>query len=221
MTNPVTVTGPFALDAFTRTSTGGWGTADIGGAWTIQGAASLFSVNGGRGSMTMSGAGKGASVALGSVSSTDTDVQLQFALDKTSTGGGQYVSIIGRGGFTDGYRTKVRVTNTSSIEVSLTRIVAGAETELTSVSLPGVTYVPGTLYSVRMQVWGTGTTTFRAKVWKTGDPEPTAWATSKTDTTAALQVAGGIGVVSYLSGSATNAPVVLSIDNVVARATGN
>ncbi len=155
------------------------------------------------------------------MSSTDTDVQLELALDKASTGGGQLASVIGRGGFTDGYRTKVRVASTGAVSVMLTRFVAGAETELTNVVLPGVTYVPGTSYSVRMQVWGTGTTNLRAKVWKTGDAEPASWTTTKTDTTAALQVAGGVGVVSYLSGTATNAPVSLTISNVVARATGN
>ena len=221
VTRPVTVTGPLARDDFSRTTAGGWGMADVGGPWSLQGAASLFSVGNGRGSMTMSGAGKGASVALNGVSSTDTDVQLQLALDKASTGGGQYASVIGRGGFSDGYRTKVRVASTGAVTVMLTRLVSGAETELTNVLLPGVTYVPGTRYSVRMQVWGTGTTHLRAKLWKAGDPEPSSWDTTTTDTAATLQVAGGVGVVSYLSGTATNAPVSLTISNVVARATGN
>jgi hypothetical protein len=35
-----------------------------------------------------------------------------------------------------------------------------------------------------------------------------------------LQVAGGVGVVSYLSGSTTNQPVVISFDDLAARATG-
>jgi hypothetical protein len=170
----------------------------------------------------MSGAGKGAAAALGSVSSTDTDVQMQFALDKASTGGGQYVSLVGRGiSFTSDYRTKVVVSKTSTIEVTLSRIVGGTETELSSVVLPGVIYTPGTLYSVRMQVWGTGTTNLRAKVWKSSDVEPTAWTVTRTDATSSLQAPGWVGVACYLSGTATNAPVKLTVDNLMAGRTGN
>ena len=223
LTKPLTVTtGPLAQDTFTRTVTGGWGTANTGGAWTLSGSTSLFAVGSGVGTMSMSGAGKGAAAALGSVSSTDTDVQMQFALDKASTGGGQYVSLVGRGiSFTSDYRTKVVVSKTSTVEVTLSRIVGGTETELSSVVLPGVTYTPGTLYSVRMQVWGTGTTNLRAKVWKSSDVEPTAWTVTRTDATSSLQAPGWVGVACYLSGTATNAPVKLTVDNLMAGRTGN
>jgi hypothetical protein len=45
------------------------------------------------------------------------------------------------------------------------------------------------------------------KVWRDGTAEPTGWMLSQTDNTAALQKAGAVGVHSYLSGSATNAPI--------------
>ncbi|NHB84225.1 hypothetical protein G7085_05190 [Tessaracoccus sp. HDW20] len=63
-----------------------------------------------------------------------------------------------------------------------------------------------------MQVTGTGTTALRLKVWS-GATEPTDWTLTATDTTAALQSAGGIGLGTYLSGSSTNAPIVFSFDN--------
>jgi hypothetical protein len=66
---------------------------------------------------------------------------------------------------------------------------------------------------VRLQVTGTGPTSLRAKVWVAGTTEPAAWAVSATDATAGLQAAGSVGVGDYLSGSATNAPVVVRFDD--------
>ena len=45
-----------------------------------------------------------------------------------------------------------------------------------------------------------------------------AWATSATDSTTGLQAPGAIGVVPHLSASATNAPITLSFDGLVATA---
>ena len=52
VTKPVTVTAAataLASDAFTRTLTGSWGSADSGGPWTTSGASSNFAVTGGVG----------------------------------------------------------------------------------------------------------------------------------------------------------------------------
>jgi hypothetical protein len=49
-------------------------------------------------------------------------------------------------------------------------------------------------------------------VWKAGGTEPTAWTRTTTDSTAGLQVAGGVGVYYYLSGTTNNPPVVFSTD---------
>ena len=57
-----------------------------------------------------------------------------------------------------------------------------------------------------------------AKAWRTGTAEPGAWTTTTTDTTVGLQGNGSVGVYSYLSGSATNAPVTLAFDNLAASA---
>jgi len=54
-------------------------------------------------------------------------------------------------------------------------------------------------------------------VWPASQTEPTAWQTTATDSFAALQNPGAVGMTSYLSGSVTNAPVVLRLDNVTAR----
>ena len=47
--------------------------------------------------------------------------------------------------------------------------------------------------------------------------EPANWQVTGTDTTASLQVAGAPGVRSYQGGAPTNLPIVLQVDNFVAR----
>lgn len=221
VTKALTVSGPLARDTFARTLATGLGTADTGGAWTLAGGASAFSVNGGWGNLNVTGAGRGLAAALGSVSSTDTDVQVQFRFNKAPTGGGYFASVVGRGGTGDGYRTKVFVSGTGAMTVSLVKVVGGTETTLASKVLAGATYTAGTSYTVRMQAWGTTPTNLRTKVWATSTTEPAAWTVTATDSAASLQAAGGVAVVTYLSGTATNAPVMFSIANLTARPTGN
>ncbi|MHA7304557.1 PKD domain-containing protein [Arthrobacter sp. TMN-49] len=52
-----------------------------------------------------------------------------------------------------------------------------------------------------------------AKVWELGSAEPTNWQRSITDATAALQGTGGLGLATYLSSTANNAPLTVSMDN--------
>ncbi len=63
-------------------------------------------------------------------------------------------------------------------------------------------------------------TTLRAKLWRAGTTEPAGWQLTATDSTASLQAAGAIGFESYISASATNAPVTVSLDNYTASTIG-
>lgn len=220
-TRTVVASGLLAADAFARTVSRGLGTADQGGAWTLQGSTSLFGVANGVGSLQMVGAGKGSAAALGGVSSMGTDLGLVLAFDKAPTGGGQYGYVTARGTLDSGYRTKIRVASTGAVTVWLTAVVNGTETDLTSTTVQGLNVTAGTKVAVRMQTFGTSPTTVRAKVWAAGGTEPTAWLVSSTDSRAALQVAGGIAVRTYLSGSSTNAPVTMLVDDLVAKPVGN
>ena len=203
-----------ARDAFGRTVTGGWGTADRGGAWTLSGTLSRYSVASGVGSVSL-GVGASAKPMLNAVSITDTDFRTVFTTDKAPTGGGQYVSLAGRavpGG--SEYRAKLLLASTGAVTAYLTRVDAGTEVSLGSAVVPGLSYTAGTKLQVRFQAVGTSPTTLRVKVWAQGQNEPAAWLLSRTDSTALLQAAGSVGFYQYVSGSATNAPVVFSVDDV-------
>ena len=199
---------PFALDAFGRQVTDGWGGADLGGAWTRAGAVTNFSVADGRGRIRMSSPGTGPGMALNGVSSSDTDLRVRVGADKAATGGGIYLTVqprlLANG---NRYYADVRFVAGGSVALTLGRTVSGADTALVTRTVSGLTVAAGDLVQVRAQAFGTSPTTFRVKVWASGGEEPTVWTSSVTDSTAGLQVAGGLGLRTYLSGSATNAPV--------------
>ena len=214
-TKTVTVTASVALaaDVFERTLATGWGTADVGGAWTLGGTASRWSVSGGAGRVSLN-AGDGYTAALAGVGSSDNEFQATVTTDKAPTGGGQYVSLLGRRvSSTQDYRAKVRFASTGAVAVWLTRNEGATETVLTSVTVPGLTFAAGNPMQVRLQTYGTSPTTIRVKIWKAGTTEPTAWLLTGTDSTTALQAPGSIGLYAYLSGSTTNGPVAYSVDD--------
>jgi large repetitive protein len=210
----VTVTAPafLARDDFGRTTANGWGSAEVGGAWTVGGPADRWSVGGGRGSVSLN-AGNGYTASLNSLSAASTDVTLNVGADKVATGGGQYVSVIGRrvSSNTD-YRAKVQLAANGTVNLWLARTVSGTETVLTGGVVSGLTVSAGDRFEVRMQAVGSSPTTLRAKIWKSGTTEPAAWTRTASDSTAGLQVAGGVGMYYYVSGSTTNSPTVLSTD---------
>ena len=117
------------------------------------------------------------------------------------------------------YRANVRIYSNGSVRLALSRTAGSAETVLVpAVELAGLTYSVGDRLLVRVQVTGTSPTTVQARVWKAGTPEPSTWLVSRTDTTPALQTPGSIGLNGYLSSSATNTPLTLLVDDLVARA---
>ena len=184
-----------AADSFTRTISGGWGTADVGGAWSSRSPASL-SVSGGMGNMTMATPGSGPSVFLTGASSTNTDLTITARTDKPATGGGIYLSVSARRVSSAGdYRAKMRLQSNAQVSVQLVRVAAnGTETALSPVTtVAGLTYDPAIGVRIRVQATGTSPTTLRAKVWSGSAAEPSTWHATTTDSTTALQVAGASG----------------------------
>ena len=219
VTHQVTVSAPagvIAADDFQRTVVGGFGAATTGGNWVLGGTASLFNVNNGSGAITMNAAGAGPRASLTSVSATDSDTTVKFSLDKIANGGGAFASVGSRVISNNSYRAKVKLDATGRVTIYLVRVDA-AETTLASVLLPATTtYAVGEQLQVRLQTEGTSPTTLRARTWEVGTTEPTTWQVTATDNTASFQNPGGFTLVTYLTGSATNAPVLARFDDFLA-----
>ena len=114
---------PFALDEFDRTVSGGWGSADLGGTWVRAGSATNFNVANGTGTIRMGSAGAGPSIALPTVSSSDTDLRMRVGLDKMPTGGGTFVELKPRVVGSDNYYVDTKFLANGTVNVT-----AGAAT---------------------------------------------------------------------------------------------
>jgi PKD repeat protein len=204
---------PYASDGFNRTVSSGWGTAGTGGAWTPSGSATSLSVAGGVGSIKMAAPGAGPGAYLGSVSSTDTSTIATVTTTAAPSGNGTYLDVVGRriSANTD-YRGRVILAANGGVSISLIAINGGATVTLKAAkSLSGVTYTPGMQLNVQLQVTGTSPTTINMKAWPVTAAQPAAWQLSATDSTAALQASGAVGVSAYLPGNATISPVTMQV----------
>ncbi len=210
-------TGVLASDTFGRSLTGGWGSADVGGSWSVAGGAANFSVAQGWGLAQVPGPGKSVAAYLDGVRALDQDITVTMRQDVLANGGGAYLNVAARGNASTAYRAKVWTRPDGSVRVNAVRLLSGSQTTLAAADAAGVTVRPGSVVRVRVQVSGASPTTFRIKVWADGQAEPTGWTTSVTDSTSALQGPAGTGLMLYVSGSATNAPITFRIDDVVVR----
>ena len=212
VTKAVTVTSVIAADAFGRTTSSGWGTADTGGPWSVTGTTSRFSVGGGVGTVNVEAAAVGPTAYLNSVSQANVNAVVDASVSQSS-GGGSYVQLIGRHSGTSDYRLKVIYRADGTVQALISKVVSGTDTTLRSLVIPNLTYTPGTPLRIRFVVSGTGTTSLSGTVWPVGTTEPASPQISLTDSTAALQSAGSFGIQSYVTGTSTAVPVVFTYDN--------
>lgn len=200
-----------AADAFGRTTASGWGTADTGGFWSVN-STSKTSTDGTSGRIA-SNAGSTLTTTLAGVSATDIDLTAQATIDRIPN---QWLglSVSPRLVEANAYHARLRIKPNQTVTLELLR----NSTVLASQPLSAITATPGTAISIRVQAEGTSPTTIRARAWTTTGTEPTDWQLTTTDNTAALQAPGAIRLTSYLSSSATNGPVAVTWDDLVATA---
>ncbi|NYD68414.1 PKD domain-containing protein [Agromyces atrinae] len=202
-----------AKDTFTRALASGWGTADQGGAWTLRGGNSRFSVADGVGRMQIP-SNATLYADLNGVTATDVQVTAEFSVDKIVDG--TYVSVVPRRVGADQYVARLRVAADGTVRLHM--LVNSATAVAPAIVVPGLTLVPGEKYILSASVTGTSATTMRAKVWKATDAEP-GWLATGTNSAAALQTAGSPTVFGYLpSSGAAAAPVTLSFDAITVTA---
>jgi PKD repeat protein len=218
---PLGAVAPLASDAFDRTVANGLGTADVGGAWTVSGAGGSYAVAGGVASLTAMTAGSTLVASLTSVSSSDTDVRVSIGTDKLATGTGSHVAIIGRQvSSTTSYQGHVRIRADGVPVLSIVAQEAGSAVALKpAITIPGLSLAAGGVLKTEFVVTGTNPTSLALKVWPAASAEPTSSQLTATDSFAALQAPGWLGISTHLSAGSTIAPVVLRISDLSARKT--
>lgn len=221
--------GSLAADSFTRTVPGGWGSADVGGAYTINGTASDYNVNGNEGTMLIQGTGSTyfRVARTDSVSQQDIDAKVKIKINAMPTvvNGALLCYIVARrqtGG--SEYRGRIGFYNSSGAPViKLMPAYAPSATGGDLFDIGGETnqgsYTPGIYMWLRYKLTGVNPTTINIKVWADGAAEPGTWNVTASDPPTippayGPQLAGSVGLSCKSNSALTSGyPYTISFDD--------
>jgi len=211
----------YAADAFSRSVTSTWGSADVGGAYTLQGTAANYSVADGVGRISVPSAGITRSAILTDVSERDLDISFRVKTDKAAAGGGYFVYAVARRNGNNEYRPRITLNANGSVSAHAGVLLNNSESGIGSaVTVAGLSHTADSFIWLRAQVEGQSPTTIRVKAWAHGQAEPAEWHYTGTNSASALQTAGAVGLRTYLGSQVSNAPVAFSFDDYLVAAPG-
>jgi hypothetical protein len=183
-----------ARDSFNRTDASGWGRAETGGWWTVVGSPWNWSVSPGAGNVTL-GAGGQELAYLSSFKVQDTSILEKVVLPRCSGSTNCAAFVMGR--YSPAYSPtyyRVGVVQGAGRSHIFLRAQRNEGTNLGSDVDTGVPASEGATIYLRVEFAGVNPTAIRARAWPAGTPEPTTWPLNVTDSTAAEQTGGMVGV---------------------------
>ncbi|HZQ06101.1 MAG TPA: hypothetical protein VFD70_05935, partial [Anaerolineae bacterium] len=181
-------------DSFTRNVRDSWGNAPTGGTYSLSGGAANFDVPDVVGQMNL---GKNTTLTASlPVSARDVDVKVRVKRNKGIAGGNQMAYFAVRRTATGtNYLGRIRFVTDGTVRLQAIAEVGGTQTMLGGEKIvSGVTTAANSYIWLRGQVTGANPTTVKLKAWAQGASEPSSWLYTITDSTAALQGAGGAGL---------------------------
>jgi parallel beta-helix repeat protein len=188
-----------AVDTASRTATGGWGSAEEGGAWTTWASPSAaFSVGDGVSKITGLKPGGSATATLKSVSAQDVEVRQSITLPTTPASLYQGWELRRQ---TDGstYRGRLELGTSGKAVLAMSRVWKGKESPMGKTVLPS-SVTTGSTVAVAFRAVGATTVTFQGKAWVRGATEPD-WQVSVQDSSSTRVAAPGVvGIWQYASG---------------------
>lgn len=207
-------------DSFGRTVAAGLGVATSGQTYTLNGTASQFSV-----------APNTASIAINATNTenyghipfqtTNVDITGQVALSSIP------VTNLATAGFVakwvdtlNYYNGTMMVAPSGAVSLRFTRIFTGGVTTLSTTVVPGITYVAGTFYNLRYQIYWSRplqTNVMSLKLWAVGAAEPGGWMATITDGSLTDYTAGTRVGIFGRDESTTPGAVTTRYRSVVAR----
>ncbi len=207
---------PVAADAYERSVSNGWGADDTGGAYALEGNPASFSVGAGSGSIVLPNSNSNRAATLSGVSARDVDATIRLGANKRPTGGSLFVYLPVRRSGPNAYRPKAILHPNGTVSVHAGIVINNTESSLgAAVVVGGLTHAANTFIRLRAQVSGANPTTISVRAWADGAPEPATWQFVAVNSAAEVQQPGAVGVRAYLHGGATNAPLIVSVDDLL------
>lgn len=218
LNTPLRVSTVAVQDTFSRTVSGGLGTANTGQTWTM-GSPSDWSVDGSVGKVSYAAANVVRAAYTTGHRIPDPDMQVTFSVPAVLTGASFVAALMAR--FIDTstfYTLSCEFNAGATITAKIRRNTSsGAVVLASAVDIAGLSYTPGQKIRMRAQLDGAA---LRVKIWPDGTAQPAAWACTVTDTDPlAITDAGDTGIYTWLVAGNTNTkPFVASFDDLEVEA---
>ncbi|MFD5814422.1 hypothetical protein [Streptomyces sp. NPDC127038] len=205
----VTAVSSKLVDAFGRTSSSSWGSADSGQAWTTSGGTGTdYAVGSGVGTHTL-GSVDVSRRCFTDIGYANFDLYGSVTTSAAATGAPIYAALVGRYIDIDGmFMARLAFSTANVLTMAIVRRIGGAESVLAS-SVLSYTYTPGAFFRIRFQGQGAR---LRAKAWPVADLiETPEWQVTVAD--GSHSSATSVGTRSILEVGNTNVSPVVSYDN--------
>lgn len=193
--------GQIAADSFGRSVPQGWGTADVGGSWSMVSGASVtaLSVTDGAGRVTPAPGGT-YRLDLPETSAVDASAATTYSISTEPSTGAVYAGVMLRQAGTERYLVLAWHRDNGSVWLVIQR----SGILLQTAAVAGVTWAAGEAFQITGEVVSSGgSSTLRAKMWKAGTAEP-EWQLEAADSTEDMQRGGTVGVHMSRAASSTS-----------------
>jgi len=220
---PLRVASRVARDAFARTTSNGWGTADMGGAWTTPGTASRYATTGSAGTLSFTAAGQNLLAYQAGQLFRDIDVAMSFTFPFSDVTGGSVVCGVILNGIseTDYFVAWLIITSTEAMSIDVVHVTGAGATSVVGAATVDSFVYSGQQLRIKAQLSGQ---TLRAKVWPAAGDEPFKWAVEGTYVSGATEGTpfadrgkGWIGAYGATGSGNTNVTFALQVDDVEVR----
>jgi hypothetical protein len=198
--------GVLGLDDFSGSAQDAWPSAAKGGSYVLVGPADDFAEQSGAG-IIRTPAGQVRGATLSGVQARDVDLHVKVAVDHPAAGGDEfaYLALRQQDDLTN-YLARLRLDVNHKAWIQFARKI-GANTDLLGAERAVDFGAGDTSIWLRAVAVGDQPTTLRLKAWTDGATEPQDWQYTVTDSQPDLAGPGAVGLQTYVSVRATNAPI--------------
>jgi hypothetical protein len=203
-----------ASDTFnSRSVTSGWGTAELGGAWTVSGTATQWNVSALAGLLSPTPSSTMLVARLASISGPSLTLQTDIWREKTTVQGNQNFGLMARWIDASNYLLIMVVSKPASTSLIVQQVLAGVRSTVATYALGwGIMQILDTA-TIQAQVSGNSPVLINCKAWKSRtDPEPSEFQLI-TNVPGSWATTGPVGLAGNLDPSTINAPVIMHFDN--------
>ena len=204
-----TIGAPIAADEFDRAGAGTWGSAPLGGDYSLNLPAS-FSTDGVSGTASPPRSGSSVTATLSGTSALDVRASTVFSIGAIpDKGNGVYAGLQLRSAGETHYLGSARVAPSGAVWLSILRVVGSTKKQVALVrDVPALTgLAAGGQVHLEFDATGTDPVQLRLRAWTDGDEVPGWQAVVEDATDLRLQEPGALGVWSYVSSGSTAQPI--------------